>query len=169
MSASNVQRHWGRTNESARRIVQPSPLLRSERIRLEAARVFRATFGRRPAKHLAPYIAPQEVSDLRNRGGCIGKVAVLMLADPRNAVSYAEHLMDVARSVSATVCRPLHIVLSEEVRADVEEDVAQDDLRVAKSPDTLRNYIEKAKRARAKLTESIDAAERELSDMERGA
>lgn len=140
-----------------------SVLLRIQRERERAAHLMTCLYPR--GRKVRP-ISSQKLSVARETGGAVGDVAALMVADPASALQVAEYLASVARSLSSRAMPPLGCVLLIETRADAEEDVAQDALRNEETPESLRNYIDAARRAKAALESAIDAAEKRLREVE---
>lgn len=168
MSTAQTMRHYRTpSNGSGRRFAGLSPLLRVERIQVQSANLCRMTLTA-PAKRYAPLLSRHEVSGLLNNGGCIGRTKVLMLADPANALRYAEHLLTFARSLTGQRVRPLADVMLAEQRADGDEDYAQVDLLADESPASLQRYIDAGEEAIARLREAVDAARARKEELERG-
>jgi hypothetical protein len=162
-----MRRHWQSSNGSGRQYAAPSALVRAERIMQGAANLCGLTLTQQ-AKRYAPLVSRHEVSDLLNRGGCVGKVGVLMLADPMKALRYAEHLHSLARSVVRSDERPLHIVRAEKVRADAAEDVARSELQDNETVETLRRAIAAQEEEVARGQALLDEYRERLAELEAG-
>jgi hypothetical protein len=122
MSRTVTRRHWPST-ESIRRSFTPSPLVRIEALRQEAAALSTRLLTR-PAKQYRPFLSPQKLSELRKRGGSVGDVSVVMLADPPIAQMIAAYIQGVADSITLGAdC----VVMA--ARENQHDDSAQDNAR----------------------------------------
>lgn len=162
-----------RTKDSRAQFFGASPALRAARLRARAAAMMATLTEDTAAKQYAPLLSPQDVSALRNTGGSVGEAAVTMFAGarlrgPDFARVIAEFFDGVASLAAAGPGAPLPELLSAEVRKDTAEDVAQDDLRRAETPETLRAYIDAANEGIAAMRATRDAAARRLEEIMAG-
>jgi hypothetical protein len=147
---------WHGIHETRRQYFSPSPLLRAEALRADAARVMRDVFQQGAKRY--PLLSPQKLSEARNRGGSLGEVAVMMLAEPAAAHRMAEWLAVTARMVNGQAdTRPLPVVLMSEADASREKDAARERAQADPSPENLRRYLRALVIAQAETQKTIDA------------
>lgn len=157
--STTIQRDTMWSVEKIRRSYGRSPLLRVDAIRADAARACKRWIDMQ-AKHLWPLVSGQVVSELRQRGGSVAGVVILMLALPHRALEIAAYLTAHAVSISGTVLPEFAAASRAEQVADSLDDVAQ--LDAAYNP-TRENLL----RLRDAWTASLAATQTALAALER--
>ncbi len=151
------------TYEYARRSVGTSALLRRDRDRRRVAQWAHEALTM-PAKKLRPYVTPQELSALRNEGGCVGRVLNLYraLASDKRAlvrtfITSSMRSIDGETAPHGDALTAAIVALRAEEGADAGDCVAQHDFLHNPTPETARALRECLERQHAATENAIDA------------